>query len=441
VTSQDVILLAEDDRPQRELLGKCLREWGFQVVDVPDGNQALAVLDSTPVDMVISDVRMPGKDGLTLAADIRRRSPDIPILLITAFPEIRQAVEAVKDGALDYLTKPVDLDELRDLVSNALGSRVHDAGSSGDLPPDAVFASPQMKRLLRDARLVADSTVSVLITGESGTGKEIVADILHSWSARSEAPMVKLNCATIPENMLESEIFGHEKGAFTGAASARDGRWKAADGGTLLLDEIGELPLSVQAKLLRSLQDGSYSPLGSDCTLFADVRILAATNRELEEEVAEGRFREDLYYRLNVVELHVPPLRDRPEDIMPLAVACAREFIGSSARIGRGTERVLLAYAWPGNVRELRNAVQRACLMARGDVVMPEHLPPRILEGAGDVSAAGTDAARTLADAERQTILAALARCNGNRTRAAQELGIGRRTLIYKLKSYSQTGE
>jgi DNA-binding NtrC family response regulator len=336
------------------------------------------------------------------------------------------------------------LDELRDLVSRALGTPQATEIALPPLPAGVVFTDPAMLTVLRDAHRVAASRATLLITGESGTGKEVLFDLVCRWSPRADKPSVRLNCAAIPAEMLESEMFGHVKGAFTGAVAARDGLWKSADGGTLMLDEVAELPLPLQAKLLRSLQDGSYSPLGSDKTYHADVRIVAATNKSLETEIEEGRFREDLFYRLNVVELYLPPLRERPADILALAKHFLAEFLGESARLAAGTEQVLQAYPWPGNVRELRNVIERGSLMAQGDILLPEHLSPRVLEEAANhpgPSAADPSAEDlTLAAAEKQTILAALARCHGNRTQAAKELGIGRRTLIYKLKSYEADG-
>jgi len=411
------ILLVDDHRPQRELLAKCLRDWGYNVVDVSSGEQAVTVLQNSQIDMVITDVHMPGISGLELVPIIRERFPVVPVLLVTAFPDIRQAVSAIKDGAVDYLTKPIDLDELLDLVTNALGEKPRLAPSLPPLPDGVVFADPAMEAVLRDAYRVADSRATLLITGESGTGKEVLFDLICSWSSRADAPTLKLNCAAIPDNLLESEMFGHEKGAFTGAVTARDGRWRAADGGTLMLDEVAELPLPLQAKFLRALQDGSYSPLGSDKTLHADVRVIAATNTSLEKEIEEGRFREDLYYRLNVVELYLPALRDRSGDILLLARRFLSEFLGPQARIAAGTEKVLLSHPWPGNVRELRNVIERGSLMAQGEILLPEHLPPRILREA-EQRAKGTrpmspEEDRTLAAAEQQAILAALARCNG----------------------------
>ncbi len=442
-----LILIVDDLRSQRDLIAKCLAEWGYGVLTVGGGTEALTMLQTRRCDMVITDVRMPGISGLELIPLIRESLPLIPILLVTAFPDVRQAVAAIKDGATDYLTKPVDLDELRELVGNSLGQAVaQDDVPLPKLPDGVVFADSSMRGVLRDAFRVADSDATLLITGESGTGKEVLFDLVHSWSSRHAAPAVKVNCAAIPETMLESELFGHEAGAFTGAQSSREGRWGTADGGTLMLDEVAELPLPLQAKLLRALQDGSYSPLGSDQTLHADVRVIAATNRDLEERAANGTFREDLFYRLNVVELYLPPLRERTADILPLAKRFVREFLGPPGVIASATEHILLNYPWPGNIRELRNVMERGSLMAQGDIVLPEHLSSRLLRKAQGAAAALPQTAlvadgATLAGAERSLILATLAKCRGNRTRAAKQLGIGRRTLIYKLKSYAEDGD
>jgi len=436
-TKQPLILVVDDERSHRELISRCLLGWGFDVMQAEDGAQALLRVSETSPEMIICDVRMPNMNGLDFVLALRRTHPAVPVLLVTAYPDIRQAVDSIKDGVLDYLTKPIDLDELHDLVTAAIGVQAVADEDLLPLPQQMVVKSPCMKHALQHARRVAEADVAVLITGESGTGKEVVADLMHAWSARAQKSFVKLNCAAIPDNMVESELFGHVKGAFTGAVAARDGRWPTADGGTLLLDEVGELPLPLQAKLLRALQDGSYSPLGSDKTQHADVRVIAATNRDLEKDVAEGRFREDLYYRVNVVEIHLPPLRDRSEEILPLARQFATAFDPAGPRISRAVEQILRAYPWPGNVRELRNVVQGAALMARGGVILPEHLSARVLRSMADPGGAPSRDA-TLAETEKQNILSTLADCNGNRTRTAERLGISRRTLLYRLKAYAQ---
>jgi len=291
-----------------------------------------------------------------------------------------------------------------------------------------------MCRVVETAAVVAPSNAPVLILGESGAGKEIVAQLIHRWSPRAEGPFVAANCAGLPETLIESELFGHTRGAFTGAQAARLGFFRSAHQGTLFLDEIGELPLHLQPKLLRALEAGQITPLGSDVPVEVDTRLVAATNRDLAEAVREGRFREDLYYRINVVELIVPPLRDRSDDTLPLARQFAAEFAGAPIRLSPQAVQCLLSYSWPGNVRELRNAVQRACLLCRGDVILPEHLPPKIgsLTTAADTAAA--DKGR-LSQVERATILATLEDCQGNRTHAAKKLGISRRALLYKLRA------
>ena len=372
------ILVLDDETAQCRILVESLHEWGFDSIPAQTAHHALDLLDSAPFDMVVSDVKMPGMDGLEFVRRIRHAYPTLPALLITAFPDIRQAVDAVKDGALDYLVKPIDLDELRDLVKNAIGREIPRSDDLPPLPQEFVFTSLRIKTLLRDAYLVAKADIPILLTGESGTGKEVFADLIHSWSVRSEAPFLKLSCAALPEAMVESELFGHVRGAFTGAASARQGQWKASDGGTLLLDEIGELAPALQAKLLRALQDGSYRPVGADAARKADVRIIASTNRDMESAVEKGEFREDLYYRLNAVELMIPPLRERPEDIRPLAENALKKAEGSRRRLSPPTIKMLETHPWPGNIRELRNEIKRADLMARGGVILPEHLSSRL---------------------------------------------------------------
>jgi len=290
-----------------------------------------------------------------------------------------------------------------------------------------------MRHLVETVAVVAPSSVPVLITGESGTGKEVIARLIHAWSPRSEGPMVAANCASLPEALVESELFGHTKGAFTGASEARQGFFRVANGGTLFLDEIGELPLQLQPKLLRAIESGQITPVGSDNPVAIDTRLIAATNRDLEAAVSEGRFRDDLFYRINVVELAIQPLRERREDVLPLARQFATEFSGGPVRLSPQAMHCLLAHPWLGNVRELRNAIQRACLLCRGDIIMPEHLPPKLR--CEEVSPSPSAAERgRLSQVERATILATLDDCNGNRTHAAKKLGISRRALIYKLR-------
>ncbi len=435
---QRTILVVDDEPSQRELLGGFVESLGFRAEEAASAEEALEAIRGHMPDMVLLDVRLPGMSGIEALPEIRNLAEGLPVLLITAYADLRQAVAAMKGGADDYLAKPVDLDELKAAISDAIGpaDRQH-AGTQRphpDLPDWFVSKSPAMRHLVQTAAVVAPSDAPVLITGESGTGKEVVAQLIHHWSPRRQGPLVAANCAGLPESLIESELFGHTKGAFTGAVQSRQGFFRAADGGTLFLDEIGELPLHLQPKLLRALEAGRITPVGSDAPVEVDTRLVAATNRDLEKAVEEGRFRDDLYYRINVVELSVPPLRQRREDVLPMARGFAAEFAGGPVRLSPQAVQCLLAYTFPGNVRELRNAIQRACLLCRGDVIMPEHLPPKMSDLAAAKAHSEGDRDR-LSQVERATILATLEECGGNRTRAAEKLGISRRALIYKLRA------
>jgi DNA-binding NtrC family response regulator len=369
--------------------------------------------------------------------------PTLPVLLVTAYADIRDAVVAMRDGAVNYLEKPIDLDELLASVRTAVGlegAMSPKLTEARPLPDGVVARSPLMQAVFRDTSLVASSETRILLTGESGVGKEVIAEVIHAWSRRSAGPFVKVNCAAIPETLLESELFGHEKGAFTGAYTQRIGRFEEANQGTIFLDEIVEMSPSLQAKLLRVLQDGRFQRVGSNKELHTDARILAATNRDLEEVVANGEFREDLYYRLNVMEIHVPPLRERPEDIVPLATLFLAQFTNRQAKFSPGVARFLEAYKWPGNVRELRNAIERAVLMSHGDLILPEHFPTRVQEDSTKSAERLTLQASRLEDLERQAILLALREHNFNRTEAAKALGLSRRALLYKLHRLRELG-
>jgi DNA-binding NtrC family response regulator len=396
------------------------------------------MIRNNPPELVLMDVRLPGMSGIEALSEVRKLAPELPVLLITAFAELRQAVAAMKSGADDYLAKPIDLDELESAICDAMRLDEHQRAMPDkqrrEVPEWFVFESPAIQRLVETIAVVAPSSAPVLITGESGTGKELIARLIHHWSPRRNGPLVAANCAGLPESLIESELFGHAKGAFTGATQQRQGYFRAADGGTIFLDEIGELPIHLQPKLLRALESGRITPVGSDAPVETDARLVAATNRNLEEAIRAGRFREDLYYRLNVVELLMPPLRERREDILPLARRFAAEFAGGPVRLSPQTVQCLLAYSWPGNVRELRNAIQRACLLCRGDVIVPEHLPPTTSALASSELDATGDESR-LSQVERATIQATLAECDGNRTHTAKKLGISRRALLYKLRS------
>ena len=439
------ILIVDDDAGQRSLLESFLKSQGFDTVTASSGEQALVVLQTGPVGMMISDVRMPGMSGLDTLRIARKEHAVLPVLMVTAYADIREAVGAMRDGAVNYLAKPIDLDELLINVQHATGmgsghKPIH--SEEVKLPANVVSQSPLMLALFRDASLVACSESSVLIMGESGVGKEVLGDLIHAWSRRADGPFVKVNCAAIPETLLESELFGHERGAFSGASAQRIGRFELARGGTILLDEISEMSAQLQAKILRVTQDGSFQRLGSNSELRTDARIIAATNRNLEEDIKTGRFREDLFYRLNVVELSIPPLRERPEDILPLANLFLAQFTQERSRLSGSVADCLQRYPWPGNVRELRNAMERASLLSRGGLILPEHLPTRVRAMAtnGTASVDFPDLHR-LERIERQAIVLALRKHGFNRTETAKALGISRRALVYKLRRLRELGE
>ena len=437
------ILIVDDDPGQRSLLETFLRSQKFETVLADSGKQALETLRTGKFDMMISDVRMPGLSGLETLRLARQEYATLPVLLITAYTDVRDAVAAMRDGAVNYLSKPIDLDELLAGVRQATGlspSAPQRFDQERQLPEFVVARSPLMLALFRDAALIAPSDSRILITGESGTGKEIVADVIHAWSSRAAGPMIKVNCAAIPETLLEAELFGHEKGAFTGASAQRIGRFEEAHGGTIFLDEIAEMSPSLQAKLLRVTQGGRFQRIGSNREVNTDARVLAASNRVLEDEVKAGRFREDLFYRLNVVELNVPPLRERREDILPLAARFIEELTKGRARFSETVSACLENYPWPGNVRELRNAMERAALLSRSEVILPDHLPTRVrVAGDQDPRPATGDQER-LDEIERQAILGSLRLHGSNRTETARALGISRRALIYKLQKWRELG-
>jgi len=437
------ILVVDDDAGQRSLLESFLSSQGFTLLTASSGEEALAILDSQTVSMMISDVRMSRISGLEVLRKVREKRLRLPVLLVTAYADVRDAVNAMKDGAANYLEKPIDLDELLVSVREAIGIRELTPAHVSEelkLPSQIVAESPLTREVFRQAALVAPSETRVLLTGESGVGKEVVADLIHTWSPRARGPLAKVNCAAIPESLLESELFGHEKGAFTGAVAQRIGRFEEAGGGTILLDEISEMSPALQAKFLRVTQDGTFRRVGSNRERQANARILAATNRNLEREVEKGRFREDLFFRLNVVEIYVPPLRERREDILPLANLFASQFSRNSPRFSPSVTSCLELYEWPGNVRELRNAMERATLMARGGVILPEHLPKRIQQAGPGMDGDSAGSGKRWEEIERAAILQALRENNYNRTETARALGISRRALIYKLRRFADQG-
>ena len=451
-----LVLVVDDEATFRELYCQVLGEAGFATLQAGSAEDALDTMERTPPAMVISDVRMPGIGGLDLLRQARSRRPALPFLLVTAYSEVREAVHALQLGAVEYLPKPVDLDTLIGIVRDSLG--VEGQTPDPELPThalqDLVAESPSMRGILRDAFRVAQSDATVLLTGESGTGKDELAQFIHRNSPRNAKPFVAVNCGAVPADLLAGTLFGHQKGAFTGAVGTQQGHFRAADGGTLFLDEIGELPLDLQPVLLRALETGRISPLGGSGELQTDVRIVAATNRNLEQAVADGRFRADLYYRLNVIAFALPRLAARPADILPLA----RFFL---ARGSRGPKRLSPAAAdcvaghdWPGNVRELSNAMTRAALLARSEVILPEHLPPavgrsrpaevrpaevrpaEVRPAEVPAMALGDGRLPTLEESEKALIVRALSRTDGNRTHAAEILGLSRRGLLNKIKRY-----
>ena len=445
MTNQATILVIEDDPTFRSLLVAILEDEGYGIVEEEDGKQALLALRRRSFDLVLSDLRLPGMEGLELFRSAKAEGIAPPFILLTAFGTVEEAVSALKEGVTDFLTKPLkDPDALRTLVRRTLENRRRELTLTvlkerelAGLPPEEVlFAGAAMAEARRLIGNVADTPASVLISGESGTGKELAARMIHLASQRRDAGFVAINCAAIPENLMESELFGHEKGAFTGATQARPGKFELAAGGTLFLDEIGELPLALQAKLLRVLQERTFERLGGRREIRADVRIVAATNRDLEAEIREKRFREDLYYRLNVFPIHLPPLRERRDGLPILTeylVLRAAQQIGRAVSLVEPEVHAAFAdYDWPGNIRELQNVIERAVILSSGRITLSDL--PELIRRPVKPPSVTTDG--SLQDREREAILEVLAQCDGNRRLAAERLGISKRTLQYRLKEY-----
>jgi two-component system NtrC family response regulator len=446
------VLVVDDEPAQLELVAGFLRKRGFETGEASDGGAALARFKREPFDLILTDQKMPDCSGLELLERVRALSPEAAVIIVTAYGTIETAVSAIKAGATDYLTKPLNLDELLHRIQQvrerrrlttenrelreALAERHRVEGIIGD--------SGRMQEVLSMVRRVAPSDATVLIRGESGTGKELIARAIHFASPRAAGPLVKVNCAALPEGLLESELFGHEKGAFTGATAARKGRFELADGGSLFLDEIGDLPLHLQVKLLRVLQEHEFERVGASRSTAVNVRILAATHRDLEGLVREGRFRDDLYYRINVVTLLLPPLRERREDLPPLVDHFVRAFAAKNGKAIRGLTRqareALLRYDYPGNVRELENLIERAVVLTRDDVIDVADLPLTLADPTREASPpAGLVAA--VEGLERRMIRDALVSAAGVQTRAADLLGISERVLRYKLRKYGLPGD
>ena len=448
MTNQAAILIIEDDPTFRSLLVAILEDEGYDIVEKEDGQEALGVLRRLSFDLVLSDLRLPGLEGLDLFRQAKAEGIAPPFVLLTAFGTVEEAVAALKEGVADFLTKPLkDPEALRTLVRRALENRrreltltvLKEREASGLPPEEVMFAGAAMAEAHQLIANVADTPASVLITGESGTGKELAARMIHLAGRRRDAVFVAVSCAAIPETLMESELFGHEKGAFTGATQVRSGKFELAAGGTLFLDEIGELPLALQAKLLRVLQEKIFERLGGSREIRADVRIVAATNRNLETEVREKRFREDLYYRLNVFPIHLPPLRER-RDALPdltgyLVSRAARQIGRAISPVGPEVDAAFAGYDWPGNIRELQNVIERAVILSSGRITVNEL--PELIRRPADPPAAASDG--SLQDRERAAILDVLAQYGGNRRLAAELLGISKRTLQYRLKAYGLT--
>lgn len=430
-------LLIVDDEPNMAWLFEQTFGREFQVVAARSGAEALARLEQEGADLIMLDLCMPGMDGMAVLKEVKRRWPAIPVVMMTAYATVKTAVEAIKAGAADYVLKPFDLDELRRVMTGALPPSAPSAVGA-PRPAGMLGESPAMLEVFRKIARIAPTDACVLILGETGTGKELVARAIHAASSRAARPFVAFNCAAVPENLLESELFGYEKGAFTDARVRKPGRFELANGGTLLLDEVGDMPLSLQAKLLRVLESRAVEPLGAIRQVAVDVRVLAATHRDLREMVRQGKFREDLYFRLAVVPIGLPPLRERPGDVAVLASHLLRTFAEKHGKAFTGfSPRALGAlegHSWPGNVRELRNLVEQVVVLWDGPVVEAEHLPEWGAAAGGGRIAAGS-LKEMKAGYEQQRIEEALRACEGNRTQAAKVLGISRRALQMKLKA------
>ena len=446
------ILIVDDDQGHLGMLKTLLADWGYRVFGASDGEEAVAMCKERAFDLVLMDVRMPRKSGLEALAEIKAFNPSIPVLMMTAYSEVESAVEAIKEGAYDYITKPLDFVKLKGNLRNIFdyvnlreeNEELRESLKPGFNAGGIIGKSAAMSAVLDMVEMFAPSEATVLLTGESGTGKEVVARAIHANGPRKSGPYVAFNCAAITESLFESELFGHEKGAFTGADKRREGRFAAASGGTLFLDEVGEIPMAMQAKLLRVLQEREVQPLGLDRPVPVDARIIAATNRNLEEEVEAGRFREDLFYRINVVNLELPPLRARQEDIPLLAQHFLNKFAENSGKSVRGftpgAMDAMLRYSWPGNVRELENAVERAVVLLVGELVGERDLPPQILSqtrrGEEENMHSEFTPGTTLREMERAVILKTLEETGNNKSETAKLLGITRKTLHLKLQKY-----
>ena len=449
------ILVVDDEKYIREGLVAALELEGYTGLQAENGRLAWDIINSEPVDMVITDLRMPDMSGSDLLKKIYTTYPTIPVVVLTGHGTIEDAVTAMQNGAVDFLTKPVNLDHLSVLIKRSLAGKDM-AEKNRELRAELeslrrkngysriIGKSPRIQKLIETIQQIAPSRASVLITGESGVGKELVADAIVNYSDRKDKPFIKVHCAALNANLLESELFGHVKGAFTGAVADKKGRFELADGGTIFLDEIGEIDQGTQIKLLRVLQEREFEKVCGEKTIKTDVRVIAATNRDLQKEIKEGNFREDLYYRLNVVSIDVPPLRERKEDIFLLATSFLNEFNKENRKNIEGfsneARSAISAYDWPGNIRELRNCVESAVVMCRTSQIELADLPPAVSRARGG-NTIEIELGTTMDEAEKKIILATVAYCKGNKSKAADTLGLGRKTIIRKMQEYEQPAE
>ena len=449
------LLIADDEKNILSGLQLAFEDEGYEVIPAANGREAWEKLQKNIVDLVITDLRMPEMDGYELLKRIAAAYPTLPVIVLTGHGTIETAVETMRDGAVDFFTKPVDIDKLMLVVRKSITAselKEQNRKLTEEIQrlrrehgySRIIGRSEKVSRMMQTISQVADTRATVLVTGESGTGKELVADALVALSSRSDRPFVKVHAAALSASLLEDELFGHEKGAFTGAVSMKKGRFELADGGTIFLDEIGEIDPSTQVKLLRVLQEREFERVGGEKPISVDVRVICATNRDLAKEVKEGRFREDLYYRLNVVRIEVPPLRERKEDIDLLAASFLETFNKEDKRKIEGftpaARKALFAYSWPGNIRELKNAVESAVVLARGSMIDKDDLPEQIRE-TGSGSRISFDLPITLYEAEKRLILETISYAKGNKTKAAELLGIGRKTITRRMQDLRIDGE
>ncbi|MBW1972389.1 MAG: sigma-54-dependent Fis family transcriptional regulator [Deltaproteobacteria bacterium] len=441
------ILVVDDEASHRLMLRAILKE-DYEIFESKDGEDAIKKVEESYFDVVLLDLKMEPVDGITALSAIKKIAPMMPVIMMTAYGDIKSAVEALKLGAYDYITKPLDIDSLKHIIKNAieyyrskkenilLKERLKEHFSF----PKIIANSAAMIKVFDTVQMVAPTDVTVLILGESGTGKELIANAIHQLSQRKDGPFVKVNCAAIPETLLEAEMFGYVRGAFTGASTKREGRFSLANKGTIFLDEIGDMPISTQAKLLRVIQEREFEPLGSSNSIKVDVRIIAATNKDLKKEIKEGKFREDLYYRLSVVEIDVPPLRERKEDIPILA----HHFLNEASKRNKINVKqfeplamdLLIRYNWPGNIRELENLIERGVVLSKGEFFTHDLLPPNLKEESEKTQNIAPNLLMPLKEVEKQLIINALKKTSGNKTKAAQILGITRKTLFNKIKEH-----